>query len=132
MLVVNQYRIDGLFVLLVEHPDGQPRLQRYLERTCQSVAATAGDNTHAGVGAAKAIGHIVHRAVAAAGHHTVVAFVSGLACNLGAVMDMLGIFYAVVEQVLVEVLLELGLYSLLPADAGNGVYYYKSLCFHKL
>ena len=70
------------------------------------------------------------RYVAAHGDDAVAAFVGGLAGYLGAVVYVFGVAHSIVEEVLVEVLLEQGLYAALPAYAGDGVDDYEGFGFH--
>ena len=70
--VVDDDAVDGLLELLVEHTDGQPRLQGELEAACQAVAAAAGNDAEPRVAAFEALHHVVDGTVTTDSNHTVV------------------------------------------------------------
>lgn len=120
-LIVEGDGVDGAGVVLVEDADGEGGGEGYLHAASKAVAAAAGDDAEGGVAAVHAGDDVVDAAVAANGGDDVEAFVGALAGDVGAVVDMFGIAYLVVVEVLVEVGVEEALNFLLTSNTRDGV-----------
>lgn len=84
-MVVNDTVVYRLHISGIEHIDGSLRLHRNMKMACQSVARTAWNNPHRGIGMDKRPSYLIDGTVSADGHYDVRMFGGGLCGYLGSV-----------------------------------------------